>query len=111
MRAPLDVGWRPSAASITPALAISSLNLPISAKSSLGGSTPASEFLSALTSSMNRIVLSPWIRVCVSRFYTFVERGERDRQSRYACLRGLVRALVEIVVAARLEDAVREPRG
>src|SRR5712691_12650468 len=59
MRAPLEVGWRPSPASMTPALAISSLNLPISAKSSLGGSTPASEFLSALTSSMNRICLSP----------------------------------------------------
>src|SRR5712691_3698495 len=111
MRAPLEVGWRPSPASITPALAISSLNLPISAKSSLGGITPASEFLSALTSSMNRIVsvsLGSGLRgtllpVCRTR-----EAGS----TRPVCLLGgPVRAVVEITGLTRRVDGKHRPGG
>src|SRR5262245_34683329 len=58
MRAPFELGWSPSAASITPAFAMSSLNAPIAATSSLLGRTPASERSPALTSSMNRILVS-----------------------------------------------------
>src|SRR5690349_5251578 len=57
MRAPLAVGCRPSPASITPALHISSLNLPISVSSSMLGITPASESLLAFTITMNRIAV------------------------------------------------------
>ena len=42
-RAPFELGWRPSPASMTPALTSSSLNLPISASSFSFGRTPASE--------------------------------------------------------------------
>ena len=59
-RAPFELGWSPSPASITPAFTSSSLNLPISARSFSSGSTPASESLVALTMIMNRIV-SPWL--------------------------------------------------
>src|ERR1700694_5142730 len=58
-RAPLELAWSPSPASITPALSSSSLNCPISASASLLGSTPASDSSLALTSIMNRIVMSP----------------------------------------------------
>src|SRR5439155_7874739 len=58
-RAPFELGWSPSPASSTPAFASSSLNFPISVSSFVSGRTPASEFLSALTSTMNRIVVSP----------------------------------------------------
>src|SRR5207237_46041 len=58
-RAPFELGCSPSPASSTPALAISSLKAPISARSSLLGRTPASEFLSALTISMNRMSYLP----------------------------------------------------
>src|SRR3954447_3292764 len=54
-RAPLELAWSPSPASMTPALASSSLYLPISASSSWLGSTPASEFLSAFTITMTRM--------------------------------------------------------
>src|SRR5262245_27557340 len=67
MRTPFELGWSPSAASMTPAFTISSLNAPIAATSSLLGSMPASERSSALTSSMNRILLSPPIRSVVDR--------------------------------------------
>src|SRR6476659_3225267 len=56
IRAPFDVGCRPSPASITPAFTISSLNLPIAVSSSVLGITPASLFLSAFTITINRIV-------------------------------------------------------
>src|SRR6266436_10450205 len=56
IRAPFEVGCRPSPASMTPALTISSLNLPIAVSSSVLGITPASLFLSAFTITMNRIV-------------------------------------------------------
>src|SRR5919199_310875 len=54
-RAPLELGWRPSPASSTPALTSSSLYRVISASSSWLGSTPASVSLSALSRTMNRI--------------------------------------------------------
>src|SRR5262245_4831413 len=56
IRAPFELGWRPSPASITPAFTSSSLYLPMAATISLEGMTPASEFLSAFTITMNRIV-------------------------------------------------------
>jgi len=59
MRAPFELGWSPSPASITPAFTISWLKLSMAATSSLLGRTPASVFLSALIISMNRIVRSP----------------------------------------------------
>src|SRR5207244_550886 len=58
-RAPLELGWSPSPASITPAFASSSLYFPISVRSSSLGITPASESLVALTRIMNRIVVPP----------------------------------------------------
>src|SRR5260370_14718595 len=58
-RAPFALGCSPSAASITPAFIISSLNFTIASMSSLVGGTLASLSLVALTSSMNRIVVSP----------------------------------------------------
>jgi hypothetical protein len=42
-RAPAELGFRPSAASMMPARASSSLNLPMSAMSFSSGMTPASE--------------------------------------------------------------------
>src|SRR5688572_9160037 len=54
-RAPFELGCNPSPASITPAFTSSSLNFPISARSFSSGRMPASEFLSALTMTMNRI--------------------------------------------------------
>src|SRR3954464_3351068 len=65
-RAPFELGWSPSPASITPAFTSSSLYFPISVSSSSLGGTPASESLVALTMTMNRIVVSP--------FYQDVER-------------------------------------
>src|ERR1700712_2810725 len=59
MRAPFELGCRPSPASMTPALTISSLNLPIAVSNSVLGITPASLFLSAFTITMNRIVALP----------------------------------------------------
>src|SRR3982074_2079211 len=56
IRAPFDVGCRPSPASMTPALTISSLNLPIAVSNSVPGITPASVSLFAFTITMNRIV-------------------------------------------------------
>src|SRR5712691_804037 len=58
-RAPFELAWSPSPASITPAFTSSSLNFPMSVRIFLSGRTPASEFLSALTSTMNRIAMSP----------------------------------------------------
>src|SRR5712664_4416385 len=61
-RLPFELGCSPSPASITPALTSSSLNFPMAAKVSLVflvGRIPASEFLSALTITMTRIVSSP----------------------------------------------------
>src|SRR5262249_39825499 len=54
-RTPFELGCKPSPASITPAFASSSLNLPMSASSFSLGMMPASEFLSAFTITMNRI--------------------------------------------------------
>ena len=44
-RSPFELGWRPSPASITPALTSSSLNFPISASIFASGITPASDSL------------------------------------------------------------------
>src|SRR6202000_2030293 len=60
MRLPLELGWRPSPASITPAFTSSSLNLPMLVRSSVLGRTPASDSLLALTNTMQRIVVSPF---------------------------------------------------
>src|SRR5205823_1303333 len=57
-RAPFELACRPSPASMTPAFTNSSLNLPISASSSVVGRTPASDSLLALTITMNRIFVS-----------------------------------------------------
>src|SRR4051812_31083081 len=57
-RAPLELAWRPSPASITPAFTSSSLNFPIAVRIFSSGSTPASESLFAFTITMNRIVVS-----------------------------------------------------
>src|SRR5258708_5502031 len=56
IRAPFEVGCRPSPASMIPALTSSSLNLPIAVSSSVLGITPASVSLLAFTITMNRIV-------------------------------------------------------
>src|SRR2546422_10143839 len=57
-RAPLELACSPSPASITPAFSSSMLNFPISVRIFSSGRTPASESLLALTSTMNRIVVS-----------------------------------------------------
>src|SRR5579862_9063097 len=61
MRLPLELGWRPSPASMTPALTSSSLNLPMLVSSSVLGMTPASESLFALTNTMHRICFYPLV--------------------------------------------------
>src|ERR1700722_16701879 len=59
-RLPFELGWRPSAASRTPAFTNSSLNFPISSHIFCLGMIPASESFVALTMTMNRIVMSPF---------------------------------------------------
>src|ERR1700689_2340129 len=55
-RAPLELGWRPSRASRTPALLSSSLYLPISSRSSGSGRAPCFSASGVdLTMTMNRI--------------------------------------------------------
>src|SRR5215471_1527637 len=66
-RAPFELGWSPSPASITPAFANSSLNLPILVRISLLGRTPASDSLLAFTITMKRI-----FRVSFPRFVRIV---------------------------------------
>jgi hypothetical protein len=66
-RAPLELGWRPSRASRTPAFMSSPLYLPISAMSCGSGRAPSfSDSAVALTMTMNRIAGSPlverWLR-------------------------------------------------
>src|SRR5438874_13687388 len=58
-RLAFEVGCSPSPASMMPAFTSSSLNLPISVSIFVSGSAPASEFLSAGTITMTRIVLCP----------------------------------------------------
>src|SRR6185312_2042999 len=60
MRAPFAVGCSPSPACITPALHISSLNLPMAVNNSVLGITPASVSLLPFTITMNRMVVSLW---------------------------------------------------
>src|SRR5262249_4037931 len=55
-RPPLELGWSPSAASITPAFTSCSLYLPIFSRISRSGRTPASDSLLALTITMNRML-------------------------------------------------------
>src|SRR5829696_3697313 len=57
-RAAFDVGWRPSPASITPALTSSSLKLPMSVSSFSSGISPRSLLSSPGTSTMTRIGFS-----------------------------------------------------
>ncbi len=59
-RAPFELGWSPSAASITPAFTSSSLYFCIFAMISVLGSVPASLASFSLTRTMNRIVVSPF---------------------------------------------------
>src|SRR3984893_10799983 len=95
-RLPFELGCSPSPASITPAFTSSSLNFPMAAKVSLFsfvGKTPASEFLSAFTITMNRIVKSPCgsvygsertpgpSRPAESRLHLHVERGAAESTS------------------------------
>ena len=54
-RFPLEVGWRPSPASMTPAFTSSSLYLPISVRIFSLGICPASDSLLAFTITMTRI--------------------------------------------------------
>src|SRR5207247_11303488 len=76
-REPFELGCSPSPASITPALTSSSLNFPISVRIFLLGRTPASESLFALTSTMNRIVVSPFdVLPAHSGLYLHVERAK-----------------------------------
>src|SRR5262249_2372575 len=58
-RFPFELAWRPSPASMMPAFTSSSLNFPISARSSFLGRMPASESLLALTITMTLISFSP----------------------------------------------------
>src|SRR5690348_16904437 len=58
MRAPLELGCRPSPACIMPALTSSSLNLPMAVSISVLGMIPASLSLFALTITMKRIAVS-----------------------------------------------------
>src|SRR5262249_38364127 len=59
-RLPLELACSPSPASMTPAFTNSSLNLPIAARISGPGRTPASDSLLAFTMTMTRIVVSPF---------------------------------------------------
>src|SRR5215813_27503 len=59
-RAPLELGWRPSPASITPAFTNSSLYFPISASIFSLGISPASVLSFALIRTMTRNVISPY---------------------------------------------------
>src|SRR5262245_18834587 len=74
MRQPFELACRPEASSSTPAFASSSWYAAISAKPASCGMTPASESFVALTMIMNRMVLTPLVRVGVS-LYWHVERG------------------------------------
>src|SRR6266498_53459 len=58
IRLPFELGWRPSPASMMPALTSSSLYLPMSLRSFSVGRAPASEFFVALTITMTLIVFS-----------------------------------------------------
>src|SRR5437879_5457778 len=83
MRAPLELGWSPSPASITPAFTSSALNFPIAVSSSALGMMPASESFVALTITMTRIVLSPLgfvLRARIGLLQTRRTRGRRFRQ-------------------------------
>src|SRR5437868_6321539 len=55
-RAPFELGWRPSPASMMPAFPNSSLNFPISVRSFWLGILPASESLLAFMITMNRML-------------------------------------------------------
>src|SRR5262249_6809855 len=79
--APLELGWSPSPASITPAFTSSSLYFPISASISVLGSSPDSEALLARTIAINRIAASLGASMC-SVFTIPSNRGEQNRQGR-----------------------------
>src|SRR6185369_12698484 len=66
-RAPLELAWSPSPASMTPALISSSLYLPMAVSIFSSGSAPPSESLLALTITMNRMSLSPLLSGAASR--------------------------------------------
>src|SRR6185369_2718365 len=107
-RLPFEVGCSPSPASITPAFTSSSLNFPIAVRSSRLGITPASLFLSALTITMNRIVLSPrydfmiWSRA--SRLYLDVER-----EAGGSTLATLISEMVRVLHQGRLTGLLPRP--
>src|SRR5256885_5533547 len=84
-RTPFDEACSPSAASSTPALTSSSLNLVISVRIFSSGRAPASESLFAFTITMNRISVSPLVLVgsfsASSRLYQGDERGPSESRS------------------------------
>src|SRR5579862_2697704 len=81
-RAPLELGLRPDRSSKTPALASSSLNLPIAASSFSSGSAPDSDFFVAFTITMNRIVVSPFWRPFRLALTLATSSGRPDRHDR-----------------------------
>src|SRR5580765_9032071 len=97
-RLPLELGWRPSPASMTPAFTSSSLYFPMSVSNFSVGICPASDSLLAFTITITRIVTS-------CPFYVLVERGTRkstwladerqyDKPARLAVLDGQKRLTI-----------------
>src|SRR5712692_6273543 len=92
MRVPLELGWSPSAASSTPAFAMSWLNFLIAVTISTLGTAHSSRACAGAGSNiMNRIVLSPfWFRLGpglpagldrLNRGSTYTSNeGQQDRQ-------------------------------
>src|SRR6266404_5498667 len=109
-RVPLEVGWRPSAASSTPALAMSWLNFLIGrTMSGLGTANFSRACAGAGNSIMNRIVVSPSDSAGDRGFlpasaetglHLHVERGETKST-------GTVAILAEFVKGSRNRDAAR----
>src|SRR5262249_24907254 len=84
-RLPLELAWSPSAARRIPALASSSLNLPISASSCWLGILPASESLVALTITMTFIATPPWNEgTCFNNINPLTPPGHQGAQPRVA---------------------------
>src|SRR5216684_7235481 len=87
-RVPLELGWRPSAASRTPALAMSALNFLIGRTiSGLGTAHFSRACTGAGNSIMKRIVMSPLALGAELRLAGYF--GRRDPCSTYASNEGL----------------------
>jgi hypothetical protein len=83
-RAPFELAWSPSPASITPAFTISSLYLAMSPKTFSSGSIPASDSLFALTNIMKRIGFSS---ILPGGFCPLIETSNERRGNRLTCHR------------------------